>query len=53
MFHHVHQTIYMFFNVDDIVIVGSSQAIVDQLVKNISLSFPIKDLGRLNYFLGI
>ncbi|CAH1450210.1 unnamed protein product [Lactuca virosa] len=38
---------------DDIVIVGSSQHAVDQLLCALSTSFPIKDLGRLNYFLGI
>ncbi|GJX93320.1 retrotransposon protein, putative, ty1-copia subclass [Tanacetum coccineum] len=46
-------TIYMLVYVDDIVIVGSSQSVVDRLIHNLSSSFPIKDLGRLNYFLGI
>lgn len=53
LFHHGHHIIYMLVYVDDIVIVGSSKEIVDHLVRKLSLSFPIKDLGRLNYFLGI
>ena len=43
----------MLMYVDDIVIAGSSTALVDQLMHNLSLSFPIKDLVRLNYFLRI
>ena len=46
-------TIYMLVYVDDIVIVGSSQKVVDQLIHRLFVSFPIKDLGRLKYFLGI
>lgn len=53
LFHHGQHTIYMLVYVDDIVIVGSSQAIVDQLVRNLFDSFPVKDLGKLTYFLGI
>ncbi|GKA17967.1 retrotransposon protein, putative, ty1-copia subclass [Tanacetum coccineum] len=53
LFHHGNITIYMLVYVDDIVIVGSSQSVVDRLIHNLSSSFPIKDLGRLNYFLGI
>ena len=39
--------------VDDIVIAGSTPATVDRLVKSLSDSFPIKDLGNLEYFLGL
>ena len=53
VFHQGKHVIYMLMYVDDIVIAGSSTALVDQLMHNLSLSFPIKDLGRLNYFLGI
>lgn len=43
----------MLVYVDDIVIACSSQLLVDRLVHCLSSSFPIKDLGRLTYFLGI
>ncbi|KAK1646346.1 hypothetical protein QYE76_064151 [Lolium multiflorum] len=45
--------IYMLVYVDDIVIVGSTPGVVDRLVQSLSDSFPIKDLGPLDYFLGL
>lgn len=46
-------TIYMLVYVDDIVIASSSKSATHQLLKKLSASFPVKDLGTLNYFLGI
>ncbi|CAM8986787.1 unnamed protein product [Rhodiola kirilowii] len=46
-------TIFMLVYVDDIVIAGSHYAAVDQLVKSLSETFPIKDFGKLNFFLGL
>jgi histone deacetylase 1/2 len=43
----------MLVYVDDIVIAGSTPAAVDRLVRELSASFPIKDLGPLAYFLGL
>jgi hypothetical protein len=43
----------MLVYVDDIVIAGSSSSAVDHVVHTLSATFPIKDLGRLEYFLGI
>ena len=43
----------MLVYVDDIVIAGSSSAAVDRLVQSLSETFPIKDLGVLEYFLGL
>ena len=45
--------IYMLVYVDDIVIAGSTPGAVDGLVRSLSASFPIKDLGKLEYFLGL
>jgi histone deacetylase 1/2 len=45
--------IYMLVYVDDIVIAGSTPAAVDRLVASLSETFPIKDLGTLEYFLGL
>jgi hypothetical protein len=39
--------------IDDIVIVGSTPSIVDRLVWSLSNTFPIKDLGPLENFLGL
>jgi hypothetical protein len=43
----------MLVYVDDIVIAGSTPAVVDRLVRSLSCTFPIKDLGPLEYFLGL
>jgi len=43
----------MLVYVDDIAIAGSTPVAVDHLVRSLSDSFPIKDLGPLQYFLGL
>ena len=45
--------IYMLVYMDDIVIAGSTTAVVDGMVKSLADSFPVKDLGTLKYFLGL
>jgi hypothetical protein len=45
--------IYMLVYVDDIVIAGSTPEAVEHLVQSLSKDFPIKDLGPLEYFLGL
>jgi histone deacetylase 1/2 len=45
--------IYMLVYVDDIIIAGSTSTVVDRLVQSLSESFPIKDMGKLDYFLGL
>jgi histone deacetylase 1/2 len=52
-FHHDGVQVFMLVYVDDIVIAGSSPAVVDRLVRSLSDTFPIKDLGLLEYFLGL
>jgi len=39
--------------VDDIILTGSSLSLIDSLLHSLSLDFPIKDLGSLNFFLGV
>jgi hypothetical protein len=39
--------------VDDIIIIGSSNNVIDSLIQTLSATFPIKELGQLNYFLGV
>jgi hypothetical protein len=43
----------MLVYVDDIVIVSSSSHATRRLLQQLSASFPVKDLGPLNYFLSI
>jgi histone deacetylase 1/2 len=45
--------VFMLVYVDDIVIAGSTTAVVEGLVRSLSATFPIKDLGVLEYFLGL
>jgi histone deacetylase 1/2 len=45
--------VFMLVYVDDIVIAGSTPAAVEGLVRSLSNTFPIKDLGTLEYFLGL
>jgi hypothetical protein len=53
IFDHGGVMIYMLIYVDDIVLAGSSDSAIERLVQTLSHTFPIKDLGRLDYFLGI
>ena len=43
----------MLIYVDDLILTGSSTHAIDSLVTQMSKAFAVKDLGRLNYFLGI
>jgi hypothetical protein len=45
--------IHMLVYVDDIIIARSTSVVVDRLVQSLSESFPIKDMGKLDYFLGL
>jgi histone deacetylase 1/2 len=46
-------TIFMLIYVDDIIVTSSSQEVVTALLKDLRSKFALKDLGELNYFLGI
>jgi histone deacetylase 1/2 len=46
-------TLYLLVYVDDIIVVSSSPAAIDWLIQQMRSSFALKDLGQLNYFLGI
>jgi hypothetical protein len=45
--------IYMLVYIDDIIIVGYTSIVVDRFVQSLLESFPIKDMGKLDYFLGL
>jgi hypothetical protein len=53
IFSHDTVTISMLVYVDDIVVAGSCPRTIDRLLQSLSQCFPVKDLGRLEYFLGI
>ena len=46
-------TLYVLVYVDDLILTGSSVAVVDKLLHQLHSAFAIRDLGSLNYFLGI
>ncbi|WVZ51463.1 hypothetical protein U9M48_002609 [Paspalum notatum var. saurae] len=45
--------IYMLIYVDDIIVVTSSNDAIDKLIQKLKGDFPVKDLGPLEYFLGM
>jgi hypothetical protein len=44
---------FLLVYVDDVIITNSSQAAVEALLKDLRSDFALKDLGDLQYFLGI
>jgi len=51
---HANQHVtFILVYVDDIIITGSSKSLLQQLVQNLHSEFYLKDLGKLDYFLGI
>jgi len=51
---HVNQhSTFILVCVDDIIITGSSKSLLQQLVQKLHSEFSLKDLGKLDYFLGI
>ncbi|WVZ67619.1 hypothetical protein U9M48_016671 [Paspalum notatum var. saurae] len=45
--------IFMLIYVDDIIVTGSSDAAVSALLQDLRADFALKDLGELNFFLGM
>jgi hypothetical protein len=53
IFNMVGIQIYMLIYVDDVIIISSSTVATEKLLAQLRDDFTIKDLGFLNYFLGI
>uniref|UniRef100_A0A2N9F027 Reverse transcriptase Ty1/copia-type domain-containing protein n=1 Tax=Fagus sylvatica TaxID=28930 RepID=A0A2N9F027_FAGSY len=49
----LHLTMYVLIYVDDIIITCSKATAIDDLLHQLSSDFVVKDLGKLNFFLGI
>lgn len=48
-----HSTMFVLVYVDDILVTGSSHTEIQTLITQLNATFSLKDLGNLNYFLGI
>ncbi|XP_023771989.1 uncharacterized mitochondrial protein AtMg00810-like [Lactuca sativa] len=44
---------YLLVYVDDLIVTGSDAVVVSSFISRLHAEFRIKDLGRLNYFLGL
>lgn len=45
--------LYILIYVDDILVTGSHSSLISNFINALRVSFPVKDLGLLHYFLGI
>jgi hypothetical protein len=48
-----HEIIYLLLYVDDIIITGNNMSLIDTFIRKLRHEFSMKDLGTLNYFLGL
>ena len=53
LLHTVNYTLIVLIYVDDIIVTGNCLSRVPQLIDQLNIQFALKDLGDLNYFLGI
>lgn len=53
VYHSSSITSYILIYVDDIIITGSSSGFISALIQKLHSQFSLKDLGKLNYFLGV
>lgn len=45
--------LYVLIYVDDIIVTGSSSSLIQSLISKLNVKFALKQLGQLDYFLGI
>jgi hypothetical protein len=53
IFHQGSIQIFLLIYIDDIIVVSSSQYVIDKLLQQLWADFALKHLGPLSYFLGI
>ena len=51
--HSAHGTVILLVYVDDIIITGSTAALIQDVTRAMHTTFKMKDLGPLHYFLGM
>ncbi|KAH9699266.1 retrovirus-related pol polyprotein from transposon RE1 [Citrus sinensis] len=53
IFHKVGDIVVILVYVDDILVTGSNDQLVEKVIHHLSSEFALKDLGEFNYFLGL
>jgi hypothetical protein len=53
IYHHGSVMCYMLVYVDDLVLTGNDSSFVQSLIQQLGDQFSLKDMGSLNYFLGV
>jgi len=53
VYSHNSNLLYMLVYVDDIIITGNNSTLLHQLINQLNAAFSLKELGDLEYFLGI
>ncbi|WVZ70615.1 hypothetical protein U9M48_019264 [Paspalum notatum var. saurae] len=53
VYRHGDGTAYLLFYVDDIVLIASSQHLLQRIITSLQQEFVTKDLGVLHHFLGV
>ena len=53
IYHNATITIYFLIYLDDLIVTASQPSAIDDLLCQLKTNFAIKDLGNLNFFLGI
>ncbi|KAF5468810.1 hypothetical protein F2P56_012930 [Juglans regia] len=51
--HKTEPSLFILIYVDDIIITSTSSKEIDLFIKHLGSTFPVKDLGKLSYFLGV
>ena len=53
IYHSAIVTVYFLIYMDDLIVIASQPSAIDALLHHLQLDFAIKDLGNLNFFLGV
>jgi Reverse transcriptase (RNA-dependent DNA polymerase) len=53
LYHKGNDLVFLLVYIDDIILIGNNQALLQQFITLLDRKFTIKDLGQLNFFLGV